>query len=287
MKAVFAWLFSVPFGREKLSTLVICMVGIEVLSAQLAWRIGPFGASGTFGVLRSRSWIGRWLAQVLVLLYHVGIPLTVLWRGVRSPDLYRAMGVPTTFVGRWDSSWLLLLLGLGEPEKVLDLWAGVAIGLVMLGLLSALWAWYVRVVLGKVGEQEARVVSVVPWWEALLRALYMQLTWALYRAFAATLSDDRFVVASISLVLIAAAWISSPRRRRELLSTRGYLVVLDWLCALFTAFLSALVPALWFLVTMHTLWVWSSGQLLAHLSQASASAAVSRLSWSRGRFSRT
>ena len=169
----------------------------------------------------------------------------MLWRGALDGAIYREMGIATTYVGRWHSG--LLLLGLGEPEHVLDLGVGMAIGGAMLGLLLVVWAWYVRVVLEPSGARATVIVPAVPFGVALREALYLQLLWALYRGVAAMLSGDRLWAVFISLALIAFSWALDP---------------------LFTALLSLTVQALWLLVAMHTLWMWFSGQALAHLARS-------------------
>ena len=142
--------------------------------------------------------------------------------------------------------------------------------------LLVVWAWYVRVVLEQFGSREAVIVSTLPFWVALREALYLQLLWALYRGVTAMLTGDRLWAAFISLALIAFSWALDPRRRLDLLSARGYLVVQDWLCALFTALLSLTVQVLWFLVVMHTVWMWFSGQVLAHLAGSRTCQAASQ-----------
>jgi hypothetical protein len=257
------WLLSAPFGNEKLALLVLCMVGIHVLSAQLAWRMGSNAHSlGCFG----RLWLGRWVVQVLRLVYYVGVPLVVLWRGVLDGELNREMGIATTYVGPWDSAFPLLLLGLGEPESIRQLSVGAAIGGVSLGALFVIWMWYGRAVLAEEAPGESGAARAVPWWSALREALYAQSLWALYRTLAATLTTDRVTVVFAGLGLITALWILDPRKRHDLAGARAHLVVQDWLFALFTAFLSLYVRTFWLLVVMHTLWIWFSGRLLAYLS---------------------
>jgi hypothetical protein len=257
------WLLSAPFGNEKLALLVLCMAGIHVLWAQLAWRMRS--SKHSLGFL-GRSWFGRWVVQVLRLVYYVGVPLVVLWRGALDGDLYREMGIATTYVGPWDSAFPLLLLGLGQPESVQQLSIGATIGGVSLGALFAIWMWYGRTVLVRGAPEESWGARAVPWWDALREALYAQPLWALYRTLAATLTTDRLTVVFAGLALTTLLSILDPRRRHALFGARGYLVVRDWLFALFTAFLSLYVRALWFLVLMHALWMWFSGRLLAHLS---------------------
>ena len=266
MDALDVWLLSDPLDQQKLALLVFCMVGIYVRSAQLAWRMRFANVGGGLLATVRHSWLGRGSVQFLRLSYHVGVPLIVLWRGALDGAIYREMGIATTYVGRWHSG--LLLLGLGEPEHVLDLGVGMAIGGAMLGLLLVVWAWYVRVVLEPSGARATVIVPAVPFGVALREALYLQLLWALYRGVAAMLSGDRLWAVFISLALIAFSWALDPRRRRDLFSARGVLVVQDWLFALFTALLSLTVQALWLLVAMHTLWMWFSGQALAHLARS-------------------
>jgi hypothetical protein len=263
MDVLYAWLLSDPFGREKLALLVLCMVGIHILSSQLVWRISSTKSVGWgFVAVVRQSWFGRGMAHILRLFYYVGVPLVVLWRGA----LYREMGIATTYVGNWDLG--LLLTGLGGSEEVLHLGLGAAIGGATLGALLVVWGWYARAVLGRLTSREVALVSAVPWWVALREALYLQLLWALYRGFAILLTGDLFRASYVSLVLIAVCWAFDPRRRSDLASSRGHLVVQDWLFALFTTFLALTVQSLWFLVVMHTLWIWFSGQVLAHFVRA-------------------
>jgi hypothetical protein len=277
MDALGVWLLSDPLDRQKLALLVFCMVEVQVLVARLAWRMRSAGVGRERLIAVRDSWLGRGAAQVLRLFYHVGVPLLVLWRGALYPDIYRAMGIATTYTGRWYLG--SLLLGGGEPGWALYVGVGVAIGSVTLGLLLAVWAWYARMVLEPFGPREGAILHAVPFWVALREALYLQLLWALYRGVANLLTDDRLWAAFISLALISLPWILDPRRRRDLLGARGYLVVQAWLFALATAFLSITIQALWFLVAMHTLWIWFSGQALAHFSGATAYRSASPPRW--------
>ncbi|MBN1812859.1 MAG: hypothetical protein JXA14_13570 [Anaerolineae bacterium] len=273
MAPLVAWLLSDPLDLQKLAFLVFCMVGIHVLSAQLAWRMSLAGAGRGLLAIMWHSWLGRGIARLLRLFYHVGVPLIVLWRGALDRTVVRAMGLATTYVGRWHPG--LLLLGLGEPGHAMHLGIGMAIGGAMLGLLLVVWAWYGRVVLEQTGLQEAAIVPALPFWVALREALYLQLLWALYRGVTAMLTGDRLWAAFISLALVALSWTLDPRRRLDLLSARGYVVVQDWLCALFTALLSLTVQVLWFLVVMHTVWMWFGSQALAHLARSGTCQATS------------
>jgi hypothetical protein len=273
-----AWLLSDPFGREKLALLVLCMVGMHIVSAQLAWRMGFGPVERASGGLYGRSWFGRWAIKVLRLSYYVGVPFLALSRSALDGDLYREMGIATTYAGGWASSWPLLLAGLGEAEQILNLGVGAAIGSATLLVLLLVWIWYQRVVLDRVESREGAVVAAVPGWVALREALYLQFLWALYRGFAGTLTDDRLAAACIGLALVALCWMADPRRRHALIGPRGHLVVQDWLFALFTAFLSLTVRTLWFLVLMHATWIWFSGQVLAHLTRPGAGQVVSQSS---------
>jgi hypothetical protein len=275
MDPLLDWLLSASFGREKLALLVLCQAGIYALSSQLVWRMRCAGAGQGFLVSLGRSWFGRWMGQVARLVYFVGVPLAVLWRDAPSGDVYREMGIPTTYVGGGDANQVLLLLGLGEAEALRQLSAGVAIGGASLVLLLVLWVWYVRAVLARPEFQPSGTLRAVPWWNALQEALYAQLLWALYRGAAATWIVDRTMAAFVGLVLAVFPWVLDPGRRRSLFSLRGHLVVQDWLFALLTAFLSLSVRAIWFLVLMHTCWMWLTGRMLAHLSRPYAFRAAS------------
>ena len=79
MSDVLIWLFSPELGRDKLALLVLCAEAMHVLAATLSWRMRP-----------GRSWFGRWVVQLLRLLYYVGIPWAVLWRGA----VIAQMGIP-------------------------------------------------------------------------------------------------------------------------------------------------------------------------------------------------
>lgn len=272
MNALYAWLLSDPLGQEKLALLVFCIIGIHILSAQLAWRMRSTSNSGGRFVAIRHSWFGRGISQVLRLFYHVGIPLIVLWRGA----LGREMGIATTYVGHWGLN--LLLPGLQKGEEFLHLCLGAAIGGAMLGALLVVWGWYARVVWARLASCEAVLSPAVSLWVALREALYLQFLWALYRGVAILFTGDRLGAAYISLALIVVSWAFDPRRRRDLSSPSGYLVVQDWLSALFSAFLSLTVQALWFLVVLHTLWIWFSGQVLAHFARAGTYQVVSRSS---------
>ena len=102
--------------------------------------------------------------------------------------------------------------------------------------------------------------------EALRHALLAQFTWALYRGFALTVVPEPAQAAIVALALISLPWFLDPQRRYDLFTLRGYLVVQDWLLALGTVLLALAANVLWFLLLMHTLWVWGGSQVLVHLS---------------------
>jgi hypothetical protein len=107
----------------------------------------------------------------------------------------------------------------------------------------------------------------VSWWEALRQALLAQFLWAFYRGYALLLLPNRAQAAMLALALISIPLALHPQHRRDLFSVRGYRVVGEWLLALLTVLVSLATDQLWFLVVMHTLWVWIGGRLLAHLSE--------------------
>jgi hypothetical protein len=254
------WLLSAGLGREKLALLTLCALAIYVLTEHLTWRLVHVGTGRKFVVAFGHSWVGRWLAQLLRLLYYVGIPFAVLWRG----ELFAQMGIPTTYAGSWDGDAALRLLGLIGVQDVAYLGTGVATAIGTLCLLGVVWTWYVRAVPGTGGGALS-----VPWWRAFREAFFLQMLWAFYRGVVNALTLDGVRVAFISLALVSASWLLTPRRRHDLFTPRGYLVVQDWLCALFTAFVSLIVRSLWLLIIMHMLWIWVGGQVLARLSQVS------------------
>jgi hypothetical protein len=268
----FTWLLSDDLGPDKVALLVLCMLAIYVLSAQLDWRwrqagARPGGAGWGAVYALGRSWFGRWTSQTLRLFYHVGIPLVVLWRGA----LVREMGIPTTFVGfapmgKWDGAAILSMLGMEEARDVYRLMRGLAAGGGTLGVLIVLWVWYARTILSTAEPGPSVPLPAVPWWEALRGALFLQLLWALYRGFATVLIANPVHAAFASLALVSIPWMLDPRRWHDLFTSRGYLVVQDWLFALLTVFVSLTTQALWFLILVHALWRWVSGRVLAHLS---------------------
>jgi hypothetical protein len=119
----------------------------------------------------------------------------------------------------------------------------------------------------------------VSWWDALRQAILAQFLWAFYRGFALFVISERTQAALFALAVISVPWVLSPRHWHDLFSTRGYVHVREWLLALFTVLVSITTNQLWFLVVLHTLWIWGSGRLLAHLvERSSREAAVTPVS---------
>jgi hypothetical protein len=243
---VLAWLLSPELGRDKLALLLLCSVSMYTLTVNLAYRL-RLGSSP----------YGRWATQLARLLYYLGIPCTVLWRG----GIASQMGIPTTYAGPDASVLAMSLLGLDQARDMLLIGKGLVLGAGAMCLLVVVWVWYARTMPGALGTG-----TPMPWWTALWEAVLMQLHWAFYRGFLVTLIPDRSIASFAGLALVTLAWSSSPQRRHDLFTPRGYLVVQDWMCALFTAFLSLTVQALWLLILVHTLWLWVGGRVLAHFA---------------------
>ncbi len=238
-----AWLLSPDLGREKLALLVFCTWTLYVLAANLAWRWS--------GGQIPRSPTVRALEGALGVLYGLGISLAVLWRGAG----LREIGIPTTWTAQTSEvgRWLGVEAGM---EAVLLLQAGW-LWLIGVGLFAALWVWYVRVAGGGPFQ------SPTPWWQALLRALSLQMLWALYRYFASTLTENAVHISLVALALAAAAWMFDPFRRRGLASPQGHVaMVRDWALLLLTAWAAIQFHSLWILVGLHWTWLWVSDRAL-------------------------
>jgi len=269
---ILAWLLDGEFGRDKLALLVLCTLAISVLAAHVRERLrrSPAAQRGT----RGQTWVARWGSESLRLLFCLGIPLGVLARGA----LVREMGVPTTLVGEAQAgdavpawTWIrrvLAWLELTDAASLARLSVGLAVGAGACALLVAVWVWYVRKVLAT-SNLRFDVSPAVPWWEALRQALLAQFLWAFYRGFARLLVPNRAQAALLALALISIPLALHPQHRRDLLSSRGYRVVEEWLLALLTVLVSLATHQLWFLIAMHTLWVWVGRRALAHLSERS------------------
>ena len=237
------WVLAPDLGRDKLALLVLCCASIYILAANLAWRLQP-----------GRSWFTRALVQVLRLVYYVGIPGTVLWRGA----LVEQIGIPTTYL---DSGGMLGLgiqfLGLGNAEQLAQLGRGVAWSAGGLCVLIVLWVWYARAVPG------ARITpSSRPLWSALWEAILLQAQWTFYRSVVLLFTGNRLHSAFLSLALITLSWLLSPQRRHDLFTGRGHRVVEDWVCALLTSLLTLSVSLPWLSVAAHTLWLWVGNRVL-------------------------
>jgi len=265
------WLLDGDLERDKLLLLLLCTLSISVLAARLHWRMGRLSGRGG-----ARTWVGRLWTECLQLFFCTGIPLGVIWRGA----LVREMGFPTTLVGpaglpssdgvAWSQvTRLLAWLELADAQGLVQLGTGLAVGLGALAVLVVVWLWYARTVLGPVGLASA-VPSAVPGWDALRQAVLAQFLWAFYRGFALSVVPDRTLAALLALALISIPWAVYPQHWHDLFSTRGHLVVRRWLLALFTVVVSLTINQLWFLILVHTLWVWVSDRLLAYLSERAA-----------------
>jgi len=265
MDDVLAWLLSDSLGREKLALLLLCTMVVYVVATHLTWRLGCGGTGHRIVVSVGRSWLGRWFAQILRLFYYAGAPFAVLWRG----ELVREMGIPTTYAGNRDGDAILHVLGLAEAQDVMHLGTGLAIGIGALCLLVVVWVWYVRTAFAFQRPCPDWSSPAVAWWETLREAVFFQAFWALYRGVVTMWTTDRLHAAFVSLALITVSWVLSPQRRHQLRDeSRAYLVVQDWMFALFTAFASLTVQSLWLLVLLHALWMWVSGRILDHLLRA-------------------
>ncbi|MFL7809879.1 MAG: hypothetical protein AB8I80_14685 [Anaerolineae bacterium] len=239
------WAIGPDLSREKLTLLVFCMVGMQIVAANLAWRLG----------LR-RTLAGRgliWLARTCV---YAGIPIAVLWRGA----LVTSIGVPTTYVEQGPLELALQLLGIGEPEGLLSVGRGVAVVIVLLALQIGLWVWYART--APVPPDASAALS---WWAALGEAFVVQLYWAFLRGIAGLYPAEGVYVALAGFALAVLPWPFDPWRRNELATTRGYRVVQDYIVVLCTAVLVLSADVLWLLILAHALWLWVGGRVVARL----------------------
>jgi len=239
------WAMEPDLSREKLTLLVFCMVGMQIVAANLAWRLG----------LR-RTLAGRgliWLARTCV---YAGIPIAVLWRGA----LVTSVGVPTTYVEQGPLELALQLLGIGEPEGLLSVGRGVTVGVGLLALQIGLWVWYART--APVSPDASAALS---WWAALGEAFVVQLYWAFLRGVAGLYTAEGVYVALAGFALAVLAWPFDPWRRDELATPRGYRVVQDYIVVLCTAVLVLSADILWLLIVAQALWLWVGGRVVARL----------------------
>jgi hypothetical protein len=239
------WALGPELSREKLTLLVICMVSMQIVAANLAWR------------LRLRQTLaGRALIQLARACTYVGIPAVVLWRGA----LLTAVGAPTTYVEQGPLELALQLLGIGAPEGLLAVGRGVTIGIGLLALQIGLWVWYART--APVTPDAGAALS---WWAALGEAFAAQLYWAFLRGVAALYTSEQVYVALAGFALAVLPWPFDPGRRGELATARGYRVVQDYLAVLCTAVLILSADALWLLIAAHALWLWIGGRVVVRL----------------------
>jgi hypothetical protein len=244
----FPWALGPEFARDKLTLLVLCMLSMQVLAANLAFRLR----------LRRSAW-GQALTQLIRACFYLGIPAAVLWRGA----LVSALGVPTTYVEESALELALQLLGVGEPEGLLAVGRGVAVASGLLVLQIVLWVWYARTA-PLAPEAEASL----SWWAALGEASMFQVYWALLRGVAALYTTDPLYVTLAGFVLAVLPWPMDPWRRRQLMQARGYRVVQDYLAALCTAVLVFSADVLWLLIAAHALGLWVGGRVVARLGEA-------------------
>jgi hypothetical protein len=237
-------------------------VALYGLATHLTWRLVHVGTGRKFILALGRAWIGRWICQALRLLYYMGIPFAVLWRGA----LFSEMGIPTTYVEHMGDDVVLGLLSLAGIADIAHLgtWALTAGG--ALCLLIAIWVWYARTM-----PSLDYPIPEIPWWRALREALFLQALWAFYRAFASTLTLEPVHIAFVSLALVTLSWLISPRRRHDLFTSRGYAVARDWMFALFTACITLVGNSLYVLILMHALWLWTSDRVLRHFAPVATS----------------
>ena len=261
MDRVVTWLLFDDLGREKLALLVVCMLAIYALSAHLAWRLRHREMPCQVLEAGFRSWIGRGLGHFLRLLYHVGIPLVVLWRGA----LVHQIGIPTTYAGDRGMDAILHLLNLTDARDVIGPGLGLVMGGGALCLLVVVWIWYVRTVPTAPGAYPR-----ISWFVALWEACLMQVSWAFYRSFVYTFTADRVRVAFITLALVTFSWLLNPQRRHNLFTRCGHSVVRDWMLVLFTSAIFLVSGALWVLIPLHALWVWVSARTLRRFSPVSS-----------------
>jgi len=245
------WLWSAEFGAQKLALLVACMIGCETLVSWLVWRLFHLGTAKGWLSAAWHSWAGRGVVQIGRLLCYVGVPLGVWMRN----EFLLEMGVPTS--GRYGGSAFWYLMGLNQADDMLRLGYGIALGLVGLVGLAAIWIGYARLV---PGIENGPFFS---WWQVLREALFLQVHWAFYRSFAHTLTQDVVYVAFGGLALVMFSWVLNPLWRASFHHPgQGYRRVRDWILATLTAFLSIYVRSLWLLVLLYAAWLWTSDRVL-------------------------
>lgn len=235
------WLLSPNMGQDKLTLLFLCLPTAHVLSTNLLYRVERV-RPWEWLCRVERSWAWRWLAQLVRAAYYVGVPLAVFWRGTSVWQV----GLPDTY-------------GASLPVGVMDLALTVALGMGALGLSVAIWVWYINAV-PRVEEEKP-----LPWWEALREAGFAQSLWALYRGILRMMPMDSIYASFASLIVVTITYVLDPRRRGELPTPRGHLVVQEWMHALFTACLSPIVHFWILLIPFHSLWLGVGSRTRVHL----------------------
>lgn len=243
-----AWLIAPELGREKLTLLVLCVWLFEVLGANLTWRWKQRPGRHSTPV--------RGVEDLLLLVYRLGVPLVLFWRGAGM----REMGIPTSWVVRQGNGWP----GLGSADIPLP-WALSQVVLVWLSgvlLWAVLGVWYARAC--------TRLAVYVPmrWWNVLLNTLSMQMSWALYRLVAMLWTTDPTTVALVIVSLVVSGWLLDPHRRRALfLPTQSVYVVRDGVLLLLFIWGLMAFGVLPLLIVLHAAWLWAGEHIFAFISQ--------------------
>ncbi len=235
------WLLSTELGRDKLSLLLLCLPTIHVLSTNLSYRLGKVHL---WKPLRwvVNSWAGRWLVQVLRAAYYIGPPLAVLWRdpAILMDLLQTCTDAPL-------------------PLSLADLASSLFLGGGALMLSVAIWVWYIHT------ASYVKEAGNVSWWQGLREATFAQSLWVLYRNTLQTMPMDALYASVATLVIVSATWLFDPRRRDELFTPHGHLVVQEWMCAFFTACMAPVTRFWELLIPWHALWLWVGGRVRKHL----------------------
>jgi hypothetical protein len=241
-----AWLLSADFGRDKLALLVLCSASAYVVAARLSWK---------WRALRSIFY--RALTEIVRLVYYVGVPVAVLWRGALMAEL----GIPTTYFGSNRVRIALQWLGVGRPQELLYLLNGLSLVAGALLVQIGVWIWY--------GRTLSSMPVDVPlcWWRAVWEGVLLQVQWAFYRGVVSQFTMDSNYVALSTLLLIVVPWLLDPRRRHDLYTPRGYRVIQDWMCALLGSLIAVRFEMVWPLVLSHALWLWAGGRVLARFGR--------------------
>jgi hypothetical protein len=239
------WAMGPELARDKLTLLVLCLLGVQVLAAHLAFRLR----------WRGSAW-GRALIHAVRACFYLGVPAAVLWRGA----LVSSLGVPTTYVEESALELGLQLLGIGDPEGLLAAGRGVAMAVGLLAFQIVLWVWYARTA-PLVPDGEA----ALSWWAALGEAVLFQVYWAFLRGVVGLYTGDPAYLALTAFLLAVLPWVLDPWRRQQLATARGYRVVQDVLAALCTAVLVYSADVLWLLILVHALGTWIGGRIIARL----------------------